>query len=52
MRRELKANQGKAYTFGAVVSLFTAIPILNLFVMPIAICGATSMWVHEFKSNV
>ncbi|MDN2481762.1 sulfate transporter CysZ [Vibrio agarivorans] len=52
MRRELKANQSKAYTFGAVVSLFTAIPILNLFVMPIAICGATSMWVHEFKSNV
>ncbi|GAL14874.1 sulfate transporter CysZ-type [Vibrio astriarenae] len=52
MRAELKSHQGKAYSFGAVVSLFTAIPILNLFVMPIAICGATSMWVNEFKSNI
>ncbi|MDR9830858.1 sulfate transporter CysZ [Vibrio sp. FNV 38] len=52
MRTELKSNQSKAYTFGAVVSFFTAIPILNLFVMPIAICGATAMWVNEFKPNV
>jgi CysZ protein len=49
MRNTLKQNQAKAYTFGAVVSIFTSIPILNLFVMPIAVCGATAMWVNEFK---
>ncbi|MGF1907997.1 sulfate transporter CysZ [Vibrio kasasachensis] len=49
MRYNLKQKQGKAYSFGVLVSLFTTIPILNLIVMPVAVCGATSMWVSEFK---
>ncbi|GAJ71051.1 LOW QUALITY PROTEIN: sulfate transporter, CysZ-type [Vibrio sp. JCM 18904] len=50
MRYKLKQKQGKAYGFGGVlVSVFTTIPILNLIVMPVAICGATAMWVAEFK---
>lgn len=49
MRNTLKQNQSKAYSFGAMVSFCTAIPILNLIVMPVAVCGATAMWVHEFK---
>ncbi|EIV1853354.1 sulfate transporter CysZ [Vibrio vulnificus] len=49
MRNTLKQNQSKAYTFGAMVSLCTSIPILNLIVMPVAVCGATAMWVNEFK---
>ena len=49
MRSNLKQKQGKAYGFGALVSLFTTIPILNLFIVPVAVCGATSMWVAEFK---
>ncbi len=49
MRMQLKQEQGKAYGFGAMVALFTTIPILNLFVMPIAVCGATALWVEEFK---
>lgn len=51
MRYNLKQKQGKAYSFGALVSIFTTIPILNLFVMPIAVCGATAMWVSEFKQQ-
>lgn len=51
MRMQLKQKQSKAYGFGAVVALFTAIPILNLVVMPIAVCGATAMWVSEFKNS-
>lgn len=51
MRYSLKQKQGKAYSFGALVSIFTTIPILNLFVMPIAVCGATAMWVSEFKQQ-
>lgn len=49
MRYSLKQKQGKAYGFGALVSFFTTIPVLNLFVMPIAVCGATAIWVNEFK---
>lgn len=49
MRQDLKQNQAKAYGFGACVAFFTAIPIINLIVMPVAVCGATAMWVEEFK---
>nr|WP_164684134.1 sulfate transporter CysZ [Vibrio maerlii] len=51
MRLQLKAKQGKAYSFGSLVALFTTIPILNLIVMPVAVCGATAMWVGEFKNR-
>ena len=50
MRNKLKQNQSKAYGFGALVTVFTTIPILNLFIMPVAVCGATAMWVSEFKT--
>ncbi|GLT16766.1 sulfate transporter CysZ [Vibrio zhanjiangensis] len=49
MRRDLKQKQIKAYSFGGLVSIFTTIPILNLIVMPVAVCGATAIWVSEFK---
>ncbi|WP_043991650.1 sulfate transporter CysZ [Vibrio sp. AND4] len=49
MRYRLKQKQGKVYGFGVLVSVFTTIPILNLIVMPVAVCGATAMWVKEFK---
>ena len=51
MRGHLKQKQGKAYGFGALVSLFTTVPILNLFIVPVAVCGATSMWVAEFRQQ-
>jgi len=49
MRQDLKQNQGKAYGFGMLVAFFTAIPVLNLIIVPVAVCGATAMWVNEFK---
>jgi CysZ protein len=51
MRLSIKQKQGKAYGFGMLVSLFTAIPILNLFIVPVSVCGATAMWVQEFKQQ-
>ena len=38
-------------SFGAFVLLFTAIPIANLFIMPIAVCGATKLWVDTKHSQ-
>jgi CysZ protein len=33
------------------VTLFSAIPVVNLFVMPVAICGATAMWVDQYRDE-
>lgn len=49
MRRALKGQRGTALSFGSVVTLVTAIPILNLLVMPVAVCGATAMWVDLYR---
>jgi CysZ protein len=52
MRRCLNQDRTKAFSFGAMVSLFSMLPIVNFLVMPVAICGATSMWVNELKHKV
>jgi len=41
-----------ALGFGGTVMLFTMIPGLNLVAMPVAICGATAMYVEEMTSLV
>ena len=40
----LKQHKARAMGFGALVMLATLIPIVNLFVMPAAVIGATCMW--------
>lgn len=50
MRHDLKGDKWRAYSFGGSVALCTMIPLVNLFVMPIAVCGATAMWVDKYKS--
>ncbi len=49
MRGALKQNKTDVMQFGALVSLFTMIPILNLAIMPVAVCGATAMWVDRYR---
>lgn len=49
MRDQLKAKKGCAYGFGIMVTIFTTIPLINMFVLPVAVCGATAMWVNEFR---
>lgn len=51
MRDALKFKRGKSLSFGSLVMLFTMTPILNLFVMPIAVCGATAMWVDQYRDQ-
>lgn len=52
MRLHLKQHKGKAMSFGVMVNVFSLIPIVNFIVMPVAICGATSMWVNELKHTL
>lgn len=49
MRNALGQNKFMNYTFGSLVTLFTMIPFVNLVVMPVAVCGATAMWVKEYR---
>lgn len=50
MRSALKQNKTDVMQFGALVSLFTMVPVLNLAIMPVAVCGATAMWVDHYRN--
>lgn len=52
MKNILKENQGLSYSFGITVAVFSMIPIVNLVVMPVAICGATALWVDHYQDKV
>ena len=51
MRRALKEKQGLSYGFGITVVFFSMVPIVNLIVMPVAICGATALWVDHYQKQ-
>lgn len=50
MRNALGQRKILNFTFGTFVSIFTALPFVNLVVMPVAVCGATAMWVEECRN--
>ncbi|WP_276613171.1 sulfate transporter CysZ [Shewanella sp. SNU WT4] len=49
MRFALRQTKGSSMSFGATATLFSMIPIVNFIVMPVAICGATAMWVDKYR---
>ncbi|KFZ36695.1 cysteine biosynthesis protein CysZ [Shewanella mangrovi] len=49
MKFALKQTKGSSMSFGIAVTLFSMIPIVNFIVMPVAICGATAMWVDKYR---
>lgn len=49
MKDALKSQRSRALGFGGGVAIFTMIPILNIFVMPAAVCGATAIWVDQYR---
>jgi CysZ protein len=51
MRDELKSERLPSLGFGLAVSICTAIPIINFLIMPVAVCGATAMWVDRYRPN-
>ncbi len=50
MKFALAQTKGSSFSFGAAVALFSMIPIVNFIVMPVAICGATAMWVDKYRA--
>jgi len=51
MKDDLKSEQGLSYGFGFAVFVLTSIPFVNLIVMPVAVCGATKLWVENYRNN-
>lgn len=49
VRHILGRRKGLALSFGGCVLLASMVPILNLFVMPAAVAGATLMWLRELR---
>lgn len=45
----LRQDKMDNLTYGILVSLFTMVPLLNLIIMPIAVCGSTAMWVDRYR---
>ncbi|WP_392560162.1 sulfate transporter CysZ [Orbus mooreae] len=52
MRQLLQQDKVDNTCFGALISIFTMIPILNLIIMPIAVCGSTAMWVDRYRNQI
>lgn len=50
-RKLLAEKRMLALGFGSAVTLVMLIPVINFFVMPTAVAGATAMWVREFKCS-
>lgn len=48
-RRLLRGNRLLAYGFGGGTLLLTLIPVVNFIAMPVAVAGATALWVGEFR---
>ncbi|MDN7136327.1 sulfate transporter CysZ [Pseudidiomarina terrestris] len=51
MRSSLHTHQGKSLTFGVVVAFLASIPVVNLIMIPVAVCGSTAMWVDHMRGQ-
>lgn len=51
MRFELRAQKGKSLSFGFGIIVLTMIPLVNLIVMPLAVAGATALWVDHYRDK-
>ena len=45
----LRDNRLSAMAFGGVVMALTSIPLVNLFIIPIAVCGGVVFWVQKIQ---
>ncbi|MGL4857173.1 MAG: sulfate transporter CysZ [Plesiomonas sp.] len=52
MRDALKQRRFTSITFGGLISICTMVPLLNLVIMPVAVCGATAMWVACYRPQL
>ena len=46
----MRTHRAAVMGFGAIIMLVTSIPILNLFVIPVAVCGGVVFWVRKLET--
>lgn len=49
VKTTLRAKRSMALGFGFVVAIFSIIPVVNLIIMPVAVAGATALYVDQLK---
>lgn len=47
----LSKHKIKCFSFGIMVTIFAMIPLINFVLMPVAICGATALWVDHLRQD-
>jgi CysZ protein len=51
LRNMMKGRRQLAFGFGLGVMLLTMIPVINFIAIPVAVCGATRLWVEQIKTE-
>lgn len=51
MKYTLKKKPWLNLTFGILVMICTFIPFINFLILPVATCGATAMWVDQYRKD-
>ena len=51
MKQTIQQQKSLSYSFGVSVTVFSMLPLVNLIVMPVAICGATALWVDHYRDD-
>lgn len=49
VRRTMRQQRKTAFGFGIVVALFSMVPVINWFIMPVAVAGATALYVDHWS---
>lgn len=49
VRRRCKERRKLCLGFGGIVALISSVPIVNLFIMPVAVAGATALYVDHYR---
>ena len=52
MKNALGNQRTQSLTFGGLVTCCTFVPVVNLLIMPVAVCGATVMWVENYRNHL
>ncbi len=51
LRNRLKAQRYSSVGFGGTIMFCSMIPIVNIFIMPIAVAGGTLFWINELQQD-
>lgn len=51
VRRWLRSHRSLGFGFGLAATIATMVPVVNFFVMPAAVAGATALWVERGEED-